>query len=395
MTEEKIINASDAWEDSSQQHDFFGDVNLVKDTIVDTVEKDDIETAEEVAAKKTDKVEPTKEEAELAEEKEIDDQFASFDKDTVETEEEEEEEDTTGKIKTKTPTTNVSNLGTMEFLKEKGLLTYELEEGEKMTEAKAEAMLEDTWETSIDAGVEETIKDLPIELKNLIKHSTKGGNIGELLSAMATSASSGLTKDSDIATEATQVLAITMDLTAQGHDQEYIDAQIEFLKTSEKLEAISTKSYNKIIAEQDASATAQVERATIAKENRKKSAREYKTNITTHIGSLKEVKGLTISKTDAAVLPTYISDPTVEMEDGRAVSEFQADLFKVMADKDKVTLLAKLIKSDFDFSSISRKKTTEASRKAREAVQTADKKNIKSTTGVHSKSKKPLWDMLD
>ena len=72
--------------------------------------------------------------------------------------------------------------------------------------------------------------------------------------------------------------------------------------------------------------------------------------------------GLPISKQDKTILPTYISEPTVELQDGRYVSEMQADLFKVMADKDKIVLLAKLLKTDFYFSAIERKKQTQSER---------------------------------
>ena len=390
MNTEKTISGTEVWEDPSQQHDFFGDVNLVTDVVTE-VEKDDITTEDK---KDHEVIKRTKEEED---EKQIEDQYKDFGKPVSDEEDEDEEEEIVGAdgATVKTPLTKIDSKSTLEFLKEKGLVNFELAEGEELTVGKADEMLEDTWENSIELGVEEVIKDLPKELKDLIKFSSQGGNVSELLVKLAGNASAGITKNSDIATEAVQVTAVTMDLKAQGYDQEYIDTQIEFLKTSNKLEAISKKSYDKIVAEQEATSAAEVTRATQEREDRKKSARLYKTNITTHIGALEEVAGLPISKADKIALPTYISDPNVELQDGRMVSEFQADLFKVMADKDKVTLLAKLIKSDFDFSAITRKKQTEASRTIRNAVQNSVKKNVKDTTGVRRPSKKSVWDMLD
>lgn len=384
------IDESAVWEDPSQQHDFFGDVNLISDVVTE-VEKDDIIEPKD----KKDSKDPAviKQVADEEEERILNDQFKDFG--TPEEVEEEEENDEEDKGTKKTLPSKIGNKQTLEFLKEKGLVTFELEEGEELTEARAEEMLEDTWETSIETGVEEVIKDLPQELKDLIKFSSQGGNVGSMLAKLANNANAGINKSSDITKEATQVLAITMDLQAQGHDQEYIDAQIEFLKSSEKLALISKKSYDKIIAKQESEASEDVIRVTAEREERKKSARLYKNNITAHIGALEEIGGLPVSKADKISLPTYISDPSVELQDGRLVSEFQADLFKVMADKDKVTLLAKLIKSDFDFSAITRKTQTTASREIRQTVQNADKKNIKGNAGVHKPSKKSVWDMLD
>lgn len=391
---EKTIDQFAGWEDSSQQHDFFGETNLVED-VVSTVEKDDVvEDTEDPA--KPDPKKKEKEEQDL-----IDDQFRDFESGVSKVsseEDDEEDEDNTGSAANKDdkkPATKVDSKTTLEFLKDKGLVDFELEEGQELTEDLAENLLEDSWEKAVETEVEATIKDLPQEVKDLIKFASKGGDVGQLLAKMANNVTSSINKNSDIESEPVQIQAVTTDLLSQGYDQEYIDAQIEFLKESGKLEGISKKAFDKIIAKQEADTAGEVEKATQQKEFRKKQAREYKTNITSHIGGLTEIGGLPVSKQDKAVLPTYISEPTVELQDGRVVSELQADLFKVMADKDKIVLLAKLLKSDFDFSAIARKQATTASRGIKEAVQNADKKTLSNGGGSHKPNKKALWDMLE
>jgi hypothetical protein len=378
---EKTIDQFAGWEDTSQQHDFFGETNLEVDA-VEVALKDDVKTEENLA----------KEKEEKEEQKLIDDQFSSFEK-TSKVETEDDDKAPSGK---KEPATNVNNKQTLEFLKEKGLVDYELEDGKELTEEEAEHLIEDSWEKALEAEVEATIKDLPQDIKDLIKFASKGGNVGELLGKMVQHATSGITKNSDIENEDVQVLAVTMDLRNQGYDQEYIDDQIEFLKEKDKLEGIAKKSFDKIVAEQEAETAGQVQRQKENVEIRKKQAREYKTNITTHINSLNEMGGLPISKQDKTILPTYISEPTIELQDGRYVSEMQADLFKVMADKDKIVLLAKLLKTDFDFSAIERKKQTQAARGIKEAVERVDRKELSnSESGGHKSNKKALWDMLE
>ena len=382
---EKTIDQFAGWEDTSQQHDFFGETNLEVD-VVEVASKDDVATEEEKAAKEKEE----KEQQEI-----IDDQFSSFEKTAskVETDEDDDKGTPQGK---KEGATNVNNKQTLEFLKEKGLVDYELEEGKELTEEEAEHLIEDSWEKALESEVEATIKDLPQDIKDLIKFASKGGNVGELLGKMIQHATSGISKDSDISNEDVQVLAVTMDLKNQGYDQEYIDSQIEFLKDSGKLGNISEKAYNKIIAQQEAETAGQVQRQKENADLRKKQAREYKSNITTHINALEETNGLPLSKQDKISLPTYISEPNVELQDGRFVSEMQADLFKVMADKDKIVLLAKLLKTDFDFSAIERKKQTQAARGVREAVERVDRKELSnSESGGHKSNKKALWDMLE
>jgi hypothetical protein len=381
---EQTIDQFAGWENASQQHDFFGETNLV-DEVITTVEKDDVVDPAKAEAEKEAKVK------EEEEEKLLDEQFKEFSASkTTSTEEEPNKEGNT-----KSVATNVSPKTTLAFLKEKGLVDYELEEGAELTDEEAENILEDSWEASLEKELEATIKDLPDELKQLIKFANKGGDVGELLGKMVQHATSGLNKSSDINNEDVQVLAVTMDLRAQGHDQEYIDAQIEFLKEKDKLEGIAKKSFDKIVAAQEEEASQEVEKQKQFAESRKKAAREYKTNITTHINSLEEAGGLPLSKQDKTVLPTYISEPTVELQDGRVVSEMQADLFKVMADKDKIVLLAKLLKTDFDFSAIERKKQTQAARGIKEEIQRADKTVRVGNSGGNSSSvKRNLADLL-
>jgi hypothetical protein len=383
---EKTIDQFGGWEDTSQQHDFFGETNLVDD-VVTTVEKDDVADPAKVEAAKEKAVQ------EEEEQKVIDKQFETFEV-TSKTSSEDDDDADPGKVE---PASVVSPKTTLAFLKEKGLVDYELEEGQELTDDDAENLLEDSWEASLEKEVEATIKDLPEELKQLIKFATKGGDVGDLLGKMVQHATSGINKNSDMENEDVQVLAVTMDLRSQGYDQEEIDAQIEFLKEKDKLEGIAKKAFDRIVQAQEEETAGQVERQKQVIEHKKKAAREYKSNITTHINSLEDAGGLPISKQDKTILPTYISEPTVELQDGRFVSEMQADLFKVMADKDKIVLLAKLLKSDFDFSAIERKKQTQAARGIKEEIQRADKTAsvTSSSGGGHKPQKKNLVDLLD
>lgn len=393
MSKEKTIDQFAGWEEASQKHDFFGEVNLKEDVIA-SVEKDDLETP---AGETTTTVVPAKE-VDKEEQEIIDKQFASFEA-TATPGAEAPETDAGGSDPTATPgepVTKLSPKSHLEFLKEKGLVEYELPDGEALTDEKAEEILEDSWDSALQLEVEETIKELPEEIKSLIKYASKGGDVKELLGKMVGHATSGINKTSDIETEAVQIAAITAKLKKQGSDQEDIDEQIEFLKEKNKLEAAGKKAFEEILADQDAETADTVKKQAASLESKKKAARLFKTNITTHITALDNVGGLPINKADKAALPTYISDPTVELEDGRFVSQLQADIFKAMGDKDKLVLLAKLLKSDFDFSAIERQKETKAARGIKEEIQRADnKQTMASSSGGAKPVKKAIWEMID
>ena len=214
---------------------------------------------------------------------------------------------------------------------------------------------------------------------------------------MASGSNSGFDATSDIGTEEVQILAITEDLRNQGYDAEEIETQIEFLKEKDKLATMGKKAFDKLVAKKEQDRKAYVKQVADQKETVKKNARDYKANLITHISAINEVKGLPLNKKDKETLPSYISDPTVELQDGRVISELQADLFKVMADKDQIVLLAKVLKSGFDFSSLERKAVSKEARDLKGSIQ-----NQKEITGTLSSSstskkaqKKAVWDYLD
>ena len=371
------------WEENT--HTFFESpettVTINPEAVIESVEKD------ELIDEKTGKNKPAKETPAEEEEEEIEHEFNFGDPAASEEEEEEDEED----IKEKN--IKVGSKSTLEFLKEKGLINFELEEGEELTDALAEEKLEDFLDDSIDAGVDEVIKDLPDALKNMIKFVTNGGDFATLLTKMSSNVTSSINKNTDMAKEENQVLAVTADLKEQGYDDEYIETHIQVLKDTGKLETMSSKSFEKITTKQSAEEQAELDKAAKTKEDNKKKQREFKSELTTHISSLKEVKGITLNNTDQKELPAYISDVNVELADGRVTTGLQKDLFSIFGDKDKLVLLAKLVKSEFDFSSIGKKEVSKFSKEVNKELQNTT--TIKGSKGSSQKQKRSLADRLD
>ena len=397
-TEKETIDQFAGWENPSQQHDFFGETNLQDnvDVVTQALEDDATLTPEE---KEKAKAQPKP----VDEQKIIDEQFKSFETPSNEVEEEEEEDEDVdnpgqeGKAQKASNNGTVNSKSTLAFLSEKGFINFEAEEGKELTEEEAANVLEDSWENSIEEGIEDSIKGLPAEIQDLIRVASKNGDYKTLMQKMASGSNSGFDATSDIETEEVQILAITEDLRNQGYDAEEIETQIEFLKEKDKLATMGKKAFDKLVAKKEQDRKAYVKQVADQKETVKKNARDYKANLITHISAIDEVKGLTLNKKDKETLPSYISDPTVQLQDGRVISELQADLFKVMADKDQIVLLAKVLKSGFDFSSLERKAVTTEARNLKGNIQ--NQKDVTGTLASSSPSKKAqkkaVWDYLD
>lgn len=369
--------------------------NVKPETILEEIDKDDpTDLTPEGKSKKV-------EEKESKAQKELEDSvFGDFDSPGNSDEDEEEEETDITPGATKDQNKSVVSAGPkshLEFLKEKGFADFELAEGEELDDVRAEEILEDSWEKSVDSAVEETIKDLPDAVKNLIRVAKEGGDMTAMFNHLAQTARVGLTKDTDMTSEDNQIKAITQDLADQGNDQETIDAQIEFFKSSGKLEAIATKAHGKIIARQTKQESDLAANAKLANDRAKENARVYKKAIAEETAKLSNIKGVVLNAKDKQELPNYLGENNVELDNGRFVTQFQVDFANAMKDKEKSILLAKLLKSDFDFSSISNKTITEYSKGVKTAVQNSKDININASKGSSqtAKSKKPIWEMID
>ena len=79
-----------------------------------------------------------------------------------------------------------------------------------------------------------------------------------------------------------------------------------------------------------------------------------------------DYNGLKFTAEDKTSLVSYLTKKSHKIDDNRSVTEFQAKLQEAFNEPKKVALLAKLLKSDFDFSTVAKtavtKKTKEIKR---------------------------------
>lgn len=363
------------------QESFFGD------DIVDSVEN---ETEDD----------DSNEESEEDETEEEEDEDKSSDKDSDEKEETEEEdffsedeedlEDEDGEEES--PSKNSKTLDTLNFLKEKGLVDFEEPEG-GFSKEEEEDLLEKSWEKSLENTVEEMSQGLPDEVKGLIQFTAKGGSSEDYFEGLKNLSTSTLDEDSDIKDKKIQKKAVTLDLKSQGYDDEYIEDHIEVLEEKGKLGKISEKSFDKIIQKKKDFKKQQIKEVEKRNTERAEKAKDFKKSLTDFISSNKEVNKVKLSDKDKKELPSYISDPTVELKDGRKVSQAQADIIKAMGDTKSLVVLSKLARSGFDIEKLSKSFISKENRKKREKLSNSSR-DVRKGAGKTGKRNKPIWESL-
>lgn len=382
--EDKDISIFEGWE-NSEEIDFFGETpeptkHSQKDDGLDNTEEK--EQSEE------------KEKKEEEKEEEITFDLFELDDDEDTEKKEKDKEDTEKSTETEfEQNQEISTKSTLNFLKEKGIINYELEEGEELTDEKAEELLEDSYAESVDERVKELTEDFPDILKQMVNYHKNGGDVTELISSIKTK--STINKDTDLTQEANQELVIREQLAAEGHDEEYISTNIDFLKDSGKLESTSKKLFDKIVKRQEDTLKAQTEAQKEARIAAKQKQRAFKNEIASHLKDNETIGKIKFSPKDKKDLPSYISDTSVKLEGGQTISALQRDLYKALQDKDKTLLLAKVLRSDFDFSDISKAVTTEVTKEVKKELQHSQSLTPKKSKGSSSfKKKKDLADFF-
>lgn len=374
------------WDNTTEgdQINFFGEeqeiVSTKTEDVTAAVEKDNLEidtkdSSEEVDKKKEEKVEePT----------------FSFEEDNKEEDKDEKEtlsdEDKNEETKDEVVSTETS-VSTVNYLKEKGLIDFELEEGAELTPEIAEEILEDSLDEKVDNKLKSLFSELPDVVKELNKFAMTGGDVNDFLSKVSPSTSLGITADLDLSIEANKELVIKNQLKTEGYDDDYINTQLEFLKDSKKLDSVAEKHFDKWKKSDEEKKNkifeAQQLKIKTEKENRKK----FKAEIKDLIEEADDFNGLKLSKKDKNELPSYMSDKNIKLDNGGSITQMERDLWTALRDKNKSVLIAKLLQNDFDFKDIQKSAETKVAKKVKDNIRRGKSTPAKSAKGSSQKNK--------
>lgn len=283
---------------------------------------------------------------------------------------------------TNTTTSINTEDATFKTLKEKNLFTVELEEGDD---------LETAWDKQITKDVDDAIADMFSELKKdkeaiaLIKHLKEGGNVSDFVN------NSSYAINTDISTEEAQIKTVKDFYSKHKKmDADEVDDLVETLKNNGKLEGRAESVKNLIEAERIKEDEA---RQLAAKTNREKAINQHKDLTTSLTGIVRdnkfEFKGIGKDKNDTELV-TFITTP---LKDGRTGLQKEiSDLFKV-ENHEELLILAKLIKTKFDFSKVAKKGGTTEVKKIKDNLENRSV-NIQ-TGGASKRSTSSIADLFD
>ena len=384
-----------SWDNAGVPEDFFNDSpeDLAAKTeataVIEEIQNDDNENSGQ-NTEKTDE--------ELADEL-FNDETQNNDIDDEDVEEEEiQESQSKDTEKSKSTAVKSTMVSTANILKEKGIIDFELEEGEELTEEDADNLIEDGFDTAVDNRLKDLFEGMPDVVKQLVKFTKDGGDPVQFISTIVKNQSSGLSVGMDLKNEANQELVMKSVLKEQGYDDDYIDIHIETLKDSNKLAGIAEKQY-KAWETKNTKANEDLVRTQAEKrEQDKLKLRQEKAKLSTTLGTLTDIGGIKLNNKDKKELPSYLHDKTIELKNGTSISTYQKDVWEVLGNETASLQLAKLLRTrkadgTFDFSKLEMNAQTKIVKKIKDEVQR--NKNIHTPQrSVNNGSRKELADFF-
>jgi len=283
-----------------------------------------------------------------------------------------------------------STIAAAQLLMDKGIVDYELEEGEELDEDTALELLEEGFESGVENRISELLGGLPNELQALNKYVLNGGDMNDFLSKMNTmGASTGITATLDISNEKNQELVVRQMYEDEGMDDDFIDTQLESLKDTGKLEAFAKKRFEKW-KEQDSKVSQQAaqQQELQAKAQREK-ARQYYSSLKTAVNG--EFEGIKLSAKDKAEIPGFMTDRNIKLSNGAVVTPFNQNLMEVLQNETASIQLAKLLRDrkkdgTFDFSQLEKVAATKVTKEIKDNIR-RNKETPRKSTEVSTQSR--------
>ena len=198
----------------------------------------------------------------------------------------------------------------------------------------------------------------------------------------------------DIDNENYQEQVIKHGMQLEGYDQEDIEDKIEWLKEGAKLKRHAQKYEAKLdkanAAQKERMLEQQQQQALEAKKQREKLSEDLKSRL----DEADTIGQFTFSKQDKKHLHAYMTRPKVKVGKDNYMTQMQADLQGVFQDPEKILIIAKLLRSNFDVSDVIRSTETKVTRKTKDKIERKST-NLKSSNSSTGRRKKALFEYFD
>lgn len=262
-------------------------------------------------------------------------------------------------------------------LKDYGVLKHvNIEDNESLTPERLKELYEQDYESEVSQRLKNfSDNELGDEGKNLIRFIQSGGRVSDFVS---------LYKDTEIPEgniedESFQDDLIRYQLKKEEYDHDEIEDFIENLTNSGKKAVRAKRIFERLSAEKERQREKAIFEQEEAKKARIRENNAYRETIKNTLSENKEINGFKINDKEKNELYHFITNPNVPSGESYTTG-IMDKLNKVFKEPSKLVLLAKILKSDFDFKDFKKKVETETTNKVKSNLENR-KGLVKSSVG--------------
>lgn len=276
-------------------------------------------------------------------------------------------------------------------LKDKSILTLDLEEGDEIDEEK----FFELQEAEIQARADEIFEDVFEQVKQdpdavaFLKFKRAGGNTSEFFKTFRDNTT--FPENLDLEKKENQLKVLRHYLLSIGVDEEELADEIERATEKGKVEILAKKHFKKVTDTEIANKLAMIEqqekRVKKMQEDAVKTRDALQKIVLAGVGE----GNFKFTKEEQKELVPYLTKPTVKVGANRFITSFQAELGEIMSDPKKMLTLAKIIKKKFDLPDITKAAETVVTNKIKSKLLDSKRDNKSRSTMSGEKS---LADMF-
>jgi len=168
--------------------------------------------------------------------------------------------------------------------------------------------------------------------------------------------------------------------TIEGDSDEDAEDQIEVLKESNKLEKRANAAFKKVNDQLEAVKNEKLKQQVEFVKADEKRKTDFVVKLSETVKDKKSIGDFDLSNTDKKSLVEFIAKATVNVG-GRKVTAMQAKLNEIYQNPEKLIILAKLVKSDFDLTDVIKKTETKVVKKSLKVISDTKKSVQKRSSG--------------
>lgn len=238
------------------------------------------------------------------------------------------------------------------------ILNLDIADEEEINEERFFELQAQEIETRAEEIVEAFAQSFDEEGAAFIRFKKDGGTYDEFRRVY--SATSAIPQNLDLTDENDQDRLLRFALKKyESLDNEDIEDKLEWLEEKGKKLAIANKYEARLKKEEKENKTKLLEAQKAQAQQAEIKRLEAQQILKSSINEAEQIKDFPITKKDKTELFSYMTKPVVKVSKGNYLTQMQADLQSVYANEgNKLVLLAKLLKSDFDVKDIKKKAVT-------------------------------------